>query len=61
MNKQRCYECSIKAGATPPKWNPALDGITISMGECDDCGETTGIVPASDFDWPKAGSKASFD
>ncbi len=56
--KPMCHECSIKAGAVVPK-GPFC--VTVSQDVCPSCGETKGIVPLSDYDWPEHGKKHIWD
>lgn len=52
-----CHKCQLKRGAQMPG---KMEGITVSLGVCDMCGETTGIVPDGDYNWPD-GRKATWD
>ena len=58
MNKERCHACNIAAGAQCPDGSMI---VTVYQGVCDDCHETTTIVPASDYNWPLEGKKAVWD
>lgn len=54
-----CHECQLDRGARVPG-----DGIvgTVSVGTCSKCLKTSiGLVPSSDYDWPKEGKKAIWD
>ena len=52
---KQCYDCQYKErqnemGPNKEEYDSWLMGNTISMGRCDTCHETTGILPKGDMD-----------
>lgn len=53
----QCNDCQVKAGGIPPDYP-----VTMWADTCPGCGkENSTIVPASDYAWPNAGVKRTWD
>lgn len=55
-----CHECQLERGAEVPSYGHR--GITITIGICSKClAQNVGLVPSSDYNWPKEGKTAIWD